>query len=85
MEVTNKFKGLDVVDRQSAWRIMDGDSLHCTGGRNQDHLQEKQMKKGKTVVWQGLTNSWKRKEAKGKGKGKINSFECRVSKNKKEM
>ena len=28
--VTNRFKGLS--DRQSAWRIMDGGSWHCTGG-----------------------------------------------------
>ena len=24
--------------------------IHCTGGRNQDHPQEKEMQKGKTVV-----------------------------------
>ena len=39
----------------------------CIGGGNQNHPQGKQMQKGKMVVWGGLTNSWKRREAKGKG------------------
>ena len=43
---------------------MDGGSWHCTGGRDQDHPQEKEMQKDKMVVWGGLTNSW---EVKGKG------------------
>ena len=30
---------------------------HCTGDRNQDHSQEKQMQKSKMAVWGGLTNS----------------------------
>ena len=46
---------------------MDGGSWHCTGGSDQDHPQEKEMQKGKMVVWGGLTNSWEKREAKGKG------------------
>ena len=46
---------------------MDRGSWHCTGGSDQDHPQEKEMQKGKMVVWRGLINSWKRREAKGKG------------------
>ena len=46
---------------------MDGGSWCCTGGSDQDHLQEKEMQKGKMVVWQGLTNSWEKKRGKGKG------------------
>ena len=39
-----------------------------TGGRDQDHPQEKEMQKGKMVVWGGLKNSWeKKRKAKGKG------------------
>jgi len=38
VEVTNTFKGLDLI-----WRTMDGGSWHCTGGRDQDHPQEKEM------------------------------------------
>ena len=36
--------------RQSAWRNMDGGSWHCTGGKDQDHPQEKEMQKSKMVV-----------------------------------
>ena len=46
---------------------MDGGSWHGTGDRDQDHPQEKETQKGKWVIWGGLTNSWKRREAKGKG------------------
>ena len=45
---------------------MDRDLWHCTGGSNQNHAQEKQMQKGKTVVWGGFTFE-KRTEEKGKG------------------
>ena len=34
---------------------MDGSSWHCTGDRNQDHPQEKEMQKSKMAVWGGLT------------------------------
>ena len=54
VKVTNRFKGLS--DRQSVWRTRDGGSWHCTGGSDQDHPQEKEMEKGKMVVWGGLTN-----------------------------
>ena len=40
---------------------MDRGSWHCTGGRDQDHPQEKEMQKGKLVVWGGLTNSCEKK------------------------
>ena len=40
---------------------MDGGSWLCTGGSDQDHPQEKEMQKGKMVVWGGLTNSWVKK------------------------
>ena len=46
---------------------MDGGSWHCIGGSDQDDPQEKEMQKGKIVVWGGLTNSWEKKEVKGKG------------------
>jgi len=29
---------------------MDGGSLHCTGDRDQDHPQEKELAKGKMIV-----------------------------------
>ena len=58
VEVTNRFKGLDLIDR-----VPEGGSWHCTGGRDQDHPQEKEMQKGKMVVWRCLTNSWDKKRS----------------------
>jgi len=48
---------------------MDGGSWHCTGGRDQDHPQEKEMQKGKMVAWGSLTNSYDEKQ-KAKDKRK---------------
>ena len=36
-----------ISDWQSAWRTMDKGSWHCTGDSDQEHLQEKEMKKAK--------------------------------------
>ena len=46
---------------------MDRGLWHCTGDRDQDHAHGKEMQKSKMAVWGGLTNSWKRREAKSKG------------------
>ena len=46
---------------------MDRGLWHCTRGSDQDHPQEKEMQKGKIVVWGGLQIAEKRREAKGKG------------------
>ena len=53
VEVTNKFKGLDLINRvpEELWQRF----VHCTGGSDQNHPQEKEMKKGKMVVRGGLT------------------------------
>ena len=40
---------------------------HCKRGSDQDHPQEKEMQKGKMVVWEALQIAEKRREAKGKG------------------
>jgi len=66
VEVTNRFKGLDLIYRvpEELWMEV------C------DIVQEavikiippkKQMQKGKTVVWGGLTNSYEKKRSKSKG------------------
>ena len=61
---------------------MDGDSYHCTGGRHQNHDQEKEMQKFKMFVSGGFTNSWEKKRSeRQRRKGNINPSECRVSKN----
>ena len=57
---------------------MDGASSHCTKGGDQNHPQEKEMQKGKIVVWRGL------QIAEKKTKEKIYQPECRVPKNSKE-
>ena len=41
VEVRNRFKELDLIDRVSG--SMDRGSWHCTGDKDQDHLQEKEM------------------------------------------
>ena len=69
-----------------AYRTMDEGLWHCTGGRDQDHLQEKEMQKSKMVVWGGLTNSWeKERSERQRRKGKIYPSEFRVPKESKEM
>ena len=47
---------------------MDEHLRHCTGGRDQDHPQEKEMQKAKWFSEEGLQIAGKRREAKGKGK-----------------
>ena len=48
--------------------MMDGGSWHYTGDRDQDHPQEKDMKKSKMVVWGGLTDSCEpKRKVKSKG------------------
>ena len=69
MEVTNRFKGLDLVD--SVWRSMDRGRLDCTGGGDKKPSPEKEMQTDKMVVWGGLTNSSEKKRRKGEG-GKEN-------------
>ena len=49
VEVRNRFKGLDLIDRVPK-ELWTGGSWHCTGGRDQDHPQEKEIQKGKMVV-----------------------------------
>ena len=46
---------------------MDGGLWHCIGGGDENHSQEKEMKKGKMAVWGGLTNSWEKKRSESKG------------------
>ena len=46
---------------------MDKGSWHCIGGTDQNYPQEKEMQKGKMVVWVGLKIAEKRREVIGKG------------------
>ena len=81
VEVT-RFKGLDLIEclKNYGWGLW-----YCIGGSDQDHPQEKEMLKGKVVVWGRLTNSWEKNRSKRqRRKGKIYPFECRVPKNSKK-
>ena len=65
--------------------MMDGGSWHGTRGRDQDNPQEKELQKGKIVVWGGLTNRCEKKRSERQmRKGKIYPLECRVPKNSKD-
>ena len=80
VEVRNRFKGLDLIDRvpDELWNEV---PFHCTGDRDQDHPQGKEMQKSKMAVWGGLTNSCEKKRGeKQRRKGKIWASECRVPK-----
>ena len=83
VEVTNRFKGLDLADRvpEELWM-----EVHNT-------VQEAviktilQKKKGKKVKWlseEALEIAVKRREVKRKETGKIYPSECRVPKNSKD-
>ena len=62
--MTNRFKGLDMIEclKDCGWRFVTLYRRH-----DQDHPQEKEMQNGKMVVWGGFTNSYEKREAKGKG------------------
>ena len=42
------------------------------------------MQEGKLVVWGGLTNSWEKEKWRERRKGKTDTAECRVIKNREE-
>ena len=56
MEVTNRFKRLDRIDRvpEELWT-----EVHdiVQGDRDLDHPHGKEMQKSKMAIWGGLTNS----------------------------
>ena len=83
VEVTNRFKRLDPIDR-----VPDELSLEVCDiiqEMDQDHPEEKEMQKSKMAVGGGLTNSCeKKRNEKQQRKEKIYPFEYRVPKNSKE-
>ena len=64
VEVRNRFKGLDLIEYLMT---MDGGWWHCTGDREQDHPQEKEMQKAKWLSEEVLQIAVKRREVKSKG------------------
>ena len=70
MEVRNRFKGLDLIDRvpDELWNEVH-DIVQET---MEDHPHGKEMQKSKMAVWGGLTNSCEKKIGeKQRRKGKI--------------
>ena len=85
VEVRNRFKGLDLIDRVPDELWSEVRDIVQEIGRDQDHPHGKEMQKSKMAVWGGLTNSCeKKRNEKQRRKGKIYPFECRVPKNSKE-
>ena len=81
MEVKNRFKGLDLIDRvpDELWMKVH-DTVQETGTKTTP-----KKKKCKMAVRGGLTNSCEKKRSEQqRRKGKIYTFECRVPKNSKE-
>ena len=59
-EVTNRFKGLDLIDSvpEELWTEVCDIVQEAV-----IKTQEKEMQKGKMIVWGGLTNSWEMKRS----------------------
>ena len=84
VEVRNRFKGLDLIDRMPDELWMDIHNIVQETGIK-TIPKKKKCKKSKMAVWRGLTNSNEKKSSKKqRRKGKIYPFECRVPKNSKE-
>ena len=82
VEVGNRFKGLDLIDRvpDELWTEV-RDIVQEIGIKT----PKNEMQKTLIAVWGGLTNSCEKKRIeKQRSKGKIYPFEWRVSKNSKE-
>ena len=82
MEVRNRFKGLDLIDREpdELWTAIH-DIVQETGIKTIP--MEKKCKKAKWLSEDALQIAVKRSE-KQRRKGKIFPFECRVPNNSKE-
>ena len=82
MEVRNRFKGLDLIDRvpDELWNEV-GDTVQETGIKTIPI--EKKCKRAKWLSGEALQIAVKRREAKSKGERKDPS-ECSIPKNSKE-
>ena len=61
-----------------------GGSLHCTGDKEQDHSQEKEMQKAKWLSEEALQIVWKEEKWKAKEKRKDINFWMQSSKEEQE-
>ena len=83
MEVRNRLKGLDLIDRvpDQLWTEV-RDIVQETGSKTIP--KKKKCKKAKWLFEEGLQTAVKRREAKSKGEKERYPFECRVPKNSQE-
>ena len=83
MEVTNRLKRLDLIDRvpEELWMEV-CDTVQEAGIKSIP--KKKKCKKAKCVSEEALQIAEKRKKAKSKGEGKIYLSVCRVPKNSKK-
>ena len=83
VEVRNRFKGLDLIDRvpDELWTEVH-DIVQETGTKN--ILKKKKCKIAKWLSEEALQITVKRRGERQRRKGKIYPFECRVPKNGKE-
>ena len=83
VEVRNRFKGLDLIDRvpEELWTEVH-DIVQEAGIKTIS--KKKKCKKAKWLSEEALQIAEKRRELKAKEKRKIYPFECRVPKNSKE-
>ena len=87
LEVRNRFKGLDLIDRMpdELWNEV-RDTVWETGIKTIP--TEKKCKKAKWLSEEALQIAVKRREVKSKGEKErythLNAFKCRVPKNSKE-
>ena len=78
VEVRNRFKGLDLIDRvpDELWNEV-RDTVQETGIKTIP--MEKKCKKRKMAVWGGLKNSYEKKRSKKqRRKGKIHPYKCKA-------
>ena len=84
MEVTNRFKELDLIDKVPEELWMEVHDIVQEAGIK-TIPKKKKCKKAKWLSEEVLQIAVKRREVKGKGKKeRIYLFECRVPKNNKE-
>ena len=60
VEVRNRFKGLDLIDRMPDELWME--ACDIVQNRDQDHPQEKEMQKSKMAVWGGCEKKRRNKQ-----------------------
>ena len=83
VEVTKRFKGLDMIVRVPEELWMEVHNI-VQEAVIKIISRKKKCKKAKWLSEEALQIAEKRTEEKAKGKGKIYPFDCRVPKNSKE-